>query len=188
MANGIAELLHADLEHFGESLWRNDEIGERRFNFFLTLATSVIGGLAALYAAKEDTFDEVTLLYVTRAALTGLLIFGGMTYLRLLQRDRVTDEYHATLRDIRNRLARLDSGALDLAVRDYKMLQDPPKKAALKWRKGGLAQMAGVMTGVLLALLVYSFVPEATDITCRVALAAGAGIVLAVVLVHMAIR
>jgi hypothetical protein len=47
--------------------------------------------------------------------------------------------------------------------------------------------MAGVMTAGLLALLVYSFVPETTDMIWRVALAGGAGGVLAIGLIYAAI-
>lgn len=188
----VTTLLRADLEHFGESLWRNDEIGERRFNFFLTLATSVIGGLAALYGARDTKFDAVTLLYITRAALLGLVIFGLLTYLRLLQRDRVTDELHATLRYIRNRLADLkpdgsDPADVEPAVLHYAVPLRIPKKHRLRWLKGGLAQMAGVMTGGLLALLVYSCA-ETMDVISRVALTAGAGGALAIGLVYAAIR
>jgi hypothetical protein len=166
-------LLLADLEHFGESLWRNDEIGERRFNFFLTLTTSVIAGLAALYA-KEGVIDKATLPYVTRAALAGLFMFGLMTYLRLLQKNRVTDEHHETLRYIRDRLAKLDP-----AAGEYKVPQRLPH--TVKWLRGGLAQTAALMTAGLSALLVYSF-------AASVALAVATGSLLAIGLVYAAIR
>ena len=167
------DLLLADLEHFGESLWRNDEIGERRFNFFLTLTTSVIAGLAALYAAKAEMFDKALLPCVTRLALTGLLVFGAMTYMRLLQKDRVTDEYHETLRYIRNMLAKLDPAAVA-----YEVPQGPRTAA---WRKVGLAQMAGVLTAGLFALLIY-------NLGGSLELATGAGCVVTIGLFYAAIR
>jgi hypothetical protein len=168
-------LLLADLEHFGESLWRNDEIGERRFNFFLTLTTSVIAGLAALYAAdNKSAIDKAMLPYVTRAALAGLFMFGLMTYLRLLQKNRVTDEHHQTLRHIRERLAKLDPEALG-----YNVPQQLPH--TVKWLRGGLAQTAALMTAGLSALLVYSF-------AASVALAVATGSVFAIGLVCAAIR
>src|ERR1044071_6029218 len=37
------DLLFADLEYFGECEWRNEESGEKRFNFFITLVTAVEG-------------------------------------------------------------------------------------------------------------------------------------------------
>jgi hypothetical protein len=49
-SDGSTEFLLAELEHFGQSLWRNEEVGEKRFNFFLTLVTAVISGLVALHA------------------------------------------------------------------------------------------------------------------------------------------
>lgn len=177
----ISDLLNADLKHFGESLSRNDEIGERRFNFFLTLATSVVGGLAALYAAKEAHFDGDVLSYVTRCALGGLFVFGLMTYLRLLQKNRVTDEHHATLRYIRKKLA-----GLDPAAGAYEVPQQPPR--TVRWLKGGLAEMTGLMTAGLFGLLVYSFVGRVPPRPLHVIFAIGAGSVLAAVLFYFAIR
>jgi hypothetical protein len=41
------DLLIADLQQFGESLWRNEEVGEKRFEFFV--ADDAVGaGLVAL--------------------------------------------------------------------------------------------------------------------------------------------
>src|SRR4051812_5602125 len=105
--SGVDGLLLADLNHFGESLWRNDEIGERRFNFFVTLAAAVMSGLATLYAAKDLVLAKGTLLDVSRGALGALFVFGLLTYLRLLHRNRVNQEYHRTLKYIRNRLCNI---------------------------------------------------------------------------------
>jgi hypothetical protein len=41
----LRDLFLADLERLEESIWRNEEIGEKRFNFFVTFATAVGGVL-----------------------------------------------------------------------------------------------------------------------------------------------
>jgi hypothetical protein len=47
-------LLLADLEYFAECEWRNEEIGEKRFNFFMTLVTAIEGGLGALASHRSS--------------------------------------------------------------------------------------------------------------------------------------
>jgi hypothetical protein len=118
----LNDLLIEDLKHFGESLWRNDDIGEKRFNFFLTLVTAVIAGLITLHTGEGDLAglgplekyvpngggpDGLKAL-ITRAALWALFGVGLLTYIRLLLRNRVTDEYHRTLAYIRKRLVLLN--------------------------------------------------------------------------------
>jgi hypothetical protein len=94
------EMLFADLRYFGESEWRNEEIGEKRFNFFLTLVTGIEGGLGALWAAEKG-LDPQHMATIVAWANLGLLVFGVMTYLRMRHRDAVTDEYRSTQRYIR---------------------------------------------------------------------------------------
>jgi len=40
--------LLAEHEHFGDSFWRNEETGEKRVNFLITLVTAVLAALVAL--------------------------------------------------------------------------------------------------------------------------------------------
>ena len=75
------ELLLADLEHFEESIWRNEEIGEKRFNFFLTLVTAVAGGLLALWTGDRVPADfRARLPALTWQSNLALLILGLLTY------------------------------------------------------------------------------------------------------------
>lgn len=43
------DLLLADLEYIRASFWKNEDIGEKRFGFFVTVVTAVVAGLVALY-------------------------------------------------------------------------------------------------------------------------------------------
>ena len=49
----LKDLFLADLDRLEESIWRNEEIGEKRFSFFVTLASAVAGGLVALPLGGE---------------------------------------------------------------------------------------------------------------------------------------
>ena len=108
------ELLLADLQHFSESLWRNEEVGEKRFNFFVTLVTAASAGLVTLYASQHAPTGTV-LEQIRNGVLIALAGFGTLTYLRMLQRNRVTDEYKRTLTYIRKRLV-----AIDRSMRNYR--------------------------------------------------------------------
>jgi len=49
----LRDLYLADLERLQEAIWRNEEIGEKRFDFFTTFATAVGGGLEALWTSDR---------------------------------------------------------------------------------------------------------------------------------------
>lgn len=139
------DLLLADLEHFGQSMLANEQVGEKRFEFFVTLSTAVIAGLVAL--ASGDTAEARALsVPAALAGLGGLLVFGVLTYLRLLHRDSVTDEYQRTLKYIRNTYREQCS---NLQAMSYSV----PRNGAHRRRltTAGYAQTVGIINGGLLA-------------------------------------
>ncbi len=73
----LRDLFLADLERLEESIWRNEEIGEKRFNFFVTFATAVGGGLVVLWTSDRSTTDtfRAALTKATSVALVTLLVF-----------------------------------------------------------------------------------------------------------------
>ena len=139
------DLLLADLHHFGESLWRNEEVGEKRFSFFITLITALLGASVAL--VKTDKLPEEFMITI----LWGLIIFGFLTYLRMVQRNRVTDEYQRTLKYIRKQCISL---CPDLA--SYKVPRHN-KKWWLKWIKGGYAETIGTINSMLIGALIFHY-------------------------------
>jgi putative (di)nucleoside polyphosphate hydrolase len=150
------DLLLADLEHFGEALFRNEEIGEKRFSFFVTLVTAVAGGLVALATTDVGPTPDVTI-RVSRAAVAFLLVVGILTYLRLLQRNRVTDEYQRTMQYIRRHLS---VGVPELAT--YAVpVSAATRRSSRYWNllKAGYAPTVAVINGILAALLVYLLMP-----------------------------
>jgi len=162
------DLLIADLEHFGESMWRNEEVGEKRFSFFVTLVTAVAAGLVALRASKE--VSDGFMLKAAAIASTALFIVGLLSYLRMIHRNRTTDEYQQTLKYIR---------AMYVAACPELKSYEVPRKIEPwggKWLRGGYAETIATVEGMLLsALLVVLF-------SMALPLAVGLGVGLTVVM------
>ena len=174
------DFLIADLEHFGESFWRSERIGESRFKFFITLVTAVITGLVALHTSDKykceqllvpkndllallftsDKYKCEQLLLITNVALFGLLIFGFLTYLRMLRRNLITDKYKYALKQIREKVRSI-SPLLQL----YQPLSKKDNEKSLKKKsaetddddggffKGGLAETVAAIEAFLFFIL-----------------------------------
>ena len=72
-------LLH-EYGYFSESFWRNEEAGEKRVNFFVTLVTAVLAALVALATrtkGDKGTLVDHQVLGITLAACLSLLAVGG---------------------------------------------------------------------------------------------------------------
>lgn len=176
-------LLLQDLQHFGESLWRNDEIGEKRFSFFVTVMTAVIGGLVALYndspKVPVNPFELPTgTLRIMQGSMAALFLIALMTYFRMLQRNRVTRQYHATLDYIREQL-----GALGYAPAGY-VVPTRPKRATMPFR-AGLAESMALLCGMLLFALLVLLQPARSG---SVVISALAGVLLFATLATIAHR
>lgn len=111
-----ADLLRRDYDYWAECFWKNEESGERRLQFLITLVTAVMAGLGALFgyvvaagrsATPALTMDQAVgeaadvVLRVAIPALGGLLLVGIVTFLRMVHRDRVTDDYKERLDQLR---------------------------------------------------------------------------------------
>ena len=164
-------LIIADISHFEEKFRFNEDIGEKRMNYFVSLITASIAGLVALHNAIPDGLTEITRI----VALSFLLAIGLLTYLRMVRRNQVTDEYLHTLDELR----RLYSGRV--ALENYKPpfknnekdAEDVDKKDAKKeqWyrglSRGGLAPTAAAINAFIVGILVYQallLIPRAEDL------------------------
>lgn len=138
------KLLLAEYQQFSEAFWRNEEAGERRVTFFITLTTAIIAAIVALRTSTTP-IPECEMRQITSAALFGVGLFGLATFLRMLQRDRVTDEYKGIVDFLREQLRRrgtdLDEYDLPFGPRRHWLL------------KGGLAVTVALMNSLVLAVL-----------------------------------
>ena len=117
------EVLLRDLEYWGECFWRNEESGERRVNFYITLVTSVMAALTGVWqlakGSKATADADAVLRNVATPALLGLLIVGTITFLRMIRRNTITDEYKERAKAVR---------MLALGPRDFENLYNIPWK------------------------------------------------------------
>jgi hypothetical protein len=87
------KLLLAEYAHFADGIFKNEEIGERRIEFFLTIATAILGCVILLLTSEHVSLSVYAVRRMALAALLGLFLMGVMTFCRILQRDFVTGEY-----------------------------------------------------------------------------------------------
>ena len=138
------KLLLAEYQSFTEAFWKNEEIGEKRVDFFITLTTAVIAGIVALVTRSGAELSDGSVRQIATGALSATLLFGLMTFLRILQRNRVTDEFKGILDYLRNQLR---GKSTDLA--GYKL----PFRSHKRLLKGGLAETVALMNSIILGVI-----------------------------------
>jgi hypothetical protein len=161
----LKELMLADLVRFEDAVWKNEDIGAKRFDFFVTLLTAVTAGLVALWStdrAKAADFQASLTLWTGRAVLA-LLVLGLVAYRRMLHRDKITAEYKRTANAIRRSYRSVfRHESPDLPAYKLEFENNNEKEALLsRWtrrrkriRQMGYTQTLAVMNGVLLVLAI----------------------------------
>ena len=145
------KLLLAEYEHFSTSFWKNEEVGEKRVNFFITLTTAIIAGIVALVTKNHSADFEIR--QIASVALSGIFLFGLVTFFRVLQRNRVTDEYKEIIDYLREQLRRRSS-----SLSEYE-LPFRPKGATLF--RGGLAETVAVVNSFIISVIVSLWLGKA---------------------------
>ncbi|MCK5312255.1 MAG: hypothetical protein KAJ62_09100 [Desulfobacteraceae bacterium] len=137
------KLLLAEYEHFSASFWKNEEVGEKRVNFFITLTTAVIAGLIAL--STNDHCTDLEIRQIVSVALSGLFLFGLVTFFRILKRNRVTDEYKDIIKYLREQLKERS-----ITLSEYKI---PFREKETKLFRGGLTDTVAVVNSFIIAVI-----------------------------------
>ncbi|KPL26210.1 MAG: hypothetical protein AMS23_02615 [Bacteroides sp. SM1_62] len=101
--NYSKDFLLAEYNHFAESFWRNEEVGEKRVNFFITLVTAVLAAIVALATKDGDFLTTGVICPIAIFALLLLLLFGRVILKRMIKRNITTDEYKMAMAMIRSR-------------------------------------------------------------------------------------
>jgi len=164
--NNRTQFLLAELGHFEQSLLQNEQMGEGRFRFFLTLITATIAGLVALHTATGEILRKQEIQPIVIFALILLLLFGVLTYLRMLQRDRVSEGYKQDLKYIRH-LLRDQVGLTNYEVPfqpHIRSAEDDTNSAKKRWisfkiwwerrLRAGYTQTVGAVSTLLFSMLV----------------------------------
>jgi hypothetical protein len=177
------ELLLADLQRFEESMWRSEDIGEKRFNFFVTLITSVAGGLGAISALGTGSNLPLSLGQLTCFASIALLLFGLLSFFRMRHRDSVTKGYKGTTKYVRDFYLALFAQETPQLV-TYKLpLKQPDGSGAFeKLKRGGYTVSVAMMNGALLMVAVLALEVQCAIAWIQPAIAAACGVALAAVL------
>lgn len=136
-------LLLKEYEHFSDMFWKNEELGEKRFNFFITLATAILGATAALYSTDKLNDNLPVFFSIATGALAIISILGLFTFFRMIRRNRVTDEYKKIIKYLRKNLKQ---HAKHLQEYDLPFL--PPKHSFIR---GSLAETVAVINSFCLS-------------------------------------
>jgi putative (di)nucleoside polyphosphate hydrolase len=139
------KLLLAEYQFFTDSFWKNEEVGEKRVDFFITLTTAIIAGIVALITSEHANLSDAEVHQIATAALSGTFLFGLITFLRILQRNRVTDEYKEIVGYLRRQLK-----MRSLNLSEY----DLPFKSQKRVLRGGLAETVALMNSIIFAVIV----------------------------------
>ena len=142
--------LLAEYRYLGDCFWRNEEIGERRVNFFITLVTAAIAALVALATSKEGNLRKDDVYFLTVFALLALLSFGSVTLLRMIHRNIVTDGYKEAMEMIRSHFRGWDKKRLE----NYYPFKSGKDR---KLGTGGLVDMVALVNSVIVTALCALF-------------------------------
>jgi len=145
------DFLLEEYKNLAVSFWKNEETGEKRVNFFITLVTAVIAALIALATNDKGYLPRETIPLITIFSLVGLLLFGIFTLLRMIRRNRVTDEYKKAMGTIRDIFKKFDYQRL----KDYDPFKDKRKKRKLG--RGGLVETVALINSLIFAAIVTMF-------------------------------
>ena len=138
------KLLLAEYKVFTESFWKNEEIGEKRVEFFITLTTAIVAGIVALFTSSSKNLSEASVLKIATGALSATFLFGLITFFRILRRNRVTEEYKGILNYLREQLK---NKSKDLP--EYEL----PFRSDKRLLKGGLAETVALMNSILVGAI-----------------------------------
>jgi hypothetical protein len=99
------DFLLAEHAKYHDAFIKNEELGERRMQFFLGLVTAGAGAVVLLATSQRSLVADYpsVILWISGALALLILAVGLLTYDRLLKRDQTTAEYMGVLDEIRRR-------------------------------------------------------------------------------------
>jgi 8-oxo-dGTP pyrophosphatase MutT (NUDIX family) len=158
----VKEFLLAEYNRFADLFWRNEQAGETRVNWFIGIVTAAIGGLIVLVTKAEGRLNSEQLRLIAVTGLAAVLVFGLVTFARMLIRNEKTDEYKKSLDTIRQRFQ--DYLDADGILWRYYPLDAPAKNEPKGRRIGGLAHIVAAINAVMVAgvvgVLLYPYLKE----------------------------
>lgn len=142
----VREFYRADFEHFAESYWRNEAVGESRLNIFLGLIATVYGAVGFL-GKSNDHVDWQAMRSPAIAASIALLVIGALTLLRVLKRNAATDDFIRAM------------GLLRKTLTDGKCQHVDHLKTGRTAFSGGTKHVVACINAGLVAILTWVIAP-----------------------------
>jgi len=137
------DFLLAEYRYIGDSFWRNEETGEKRVSYYMTLATAVIGALVAL--TTSDFGSSLALYGIVFFALFSLLAIGVIMLLRMIHRNRVSDDYKRAMDLVRSKFSDEDD-----RLREYQPFLKPGGR---KVGNGGLVDVLSIVNSLVVTAI-----------------------------------
>lgn len=155
--NNAKDLLLEDFRSLSDSLWKNEQTGETRVNWFIGIVAAAAGGLFGLSSADHGPHGAQLRLMVI-GSLLALLAFGIVTLLRIVKRNAVTDGFKKDFAAIREIFRdKLDGDQILLGYYPFRKKEE--KNLARK--PGGLTDIVVTINSLLVAgiatAVVYPF-------------------------------
>lgn len=146
------DFLIAEYNQLSEAFLNNEELGERRVNFFITLTTAVIGAFVAIWKVSDVKVDKIFFLF----GLFALLLFGIISLVRIIRRNLATDKYLRALGRIRRYFADEDPKKKPFLL--FPLYDDKSRKTEWKDIKsfgtGGLVEMVEFINIVIFVAII----------------------------------
>lgn len=168
--NNPEDFLRAEYEYVTRLLINNEQLGERRIEFFVSLVTAVIGVSGLIGASDIMNFDIIGAENKTRMIAIIILIsigtivpFGFITLERIIRRNLETDEYKAKLDKIRRYFIERDKSIADYVAFDPYIQYSRTKKWSelFSFGVGGFAEtirlINSIISGLFFGILVLAF-------------------------------
>jgi 8-oxo-dGTP pyrophosphatase MutT (NUDIX family) len=140
------EFLLAEHKYFGDLFWKNEEMGERRVTILTTLITAIIAAIAALLKQASGP-DYLSVLAIAVFAAAGVSVLGVMTLLRMMRRNRTSDEYKGCLDEVR-RMFRMHFDG-EKALADYHPFGISRNEKPFERTMGGLTHFVAALNSIV---------------------------------------
>ena len=153
----LGDFLLAEYVHMSESLLSNEELGEKRAAFFVTLAGATVGILGFVFGDKTSIASPEHIFVASAIVAAILLCLGFFTVRRLVQRDLVTEEIKLSLRTLR-RLFLTKEEAEALPNSFFAPYGEPKRKSVQLFSigKGGWLQTVAFVNALLMGVFVVT--------------------------------
>lgn len=151
----LGEYLLHEFDHIAAALQQNEDAGERRVQFFMTVVAAVFGIIALAFRNETETLADAvksSWLQIT-LGLSVLLLFGISTLIRIVQRNTTSDKYKFALRSIRRRfVSRAVAKAHPTAF--FEPYKPMSRRNALSL-KGGWFEIVALLNSAILGVMAW---------------------------------